>query len=405
MALLGILLVIAIVFVVVMVRAIRVASGRGNARRESGGETAMLSMALQDTLTKLKLQERATAARAEASERLADQIVEGLTSGLVVVDRTGTVQAINPAANRILEITQAGTGQPFRDALHPATALSDLIAEALDVGSPILRRTITLGGAKPKHLGVTVSPIVADDGGLQASVCLFTDLTAVVELEEQLRLKEALARLGELTAGLAHEFRNGLATIHGYGRLLDPSTLPDQARTCVEGIRAETTSLGEVVTNFLRFARPEQMTMAPVELRSVLMSAIKDVPGAADAVTLEGKFATINGDEVLLRRAFSNLVRNSLEACQESGMPARIFVRSDLTNDDTQLVFEDNGPGFKPEYLSKVFQPFATTKANGTGLGLAIVQKVIVSHNGLITAANRPEGGAQFRLRFPLRVR
>jgi signal transduction histidine kinase len=402
MAMLGILLVIAIVFVVVMVRAIRVASGRSNARRESGGETAMLSIALQDALTKLKHQERAMAARAEASERLADQIVEGLTSGLVVVDRTGTVQAVNPAAQRILEIDGLRAGRPFREALNPATALSDLIAEALQVGSPIVRRTITLGGVKPRHLGVTVSPIAATDGGLQAAVCLFTDLTAVVELEEQLRLKEALARLGELTAGLAHEFRNGLATIHGYGRLLDPATLPDQARTCVEGIRAETTSLGEVVTNFLRFARPEQMTMAPLELRSVLMSAIKDVPGASEAVQLEGNFATINGDDVLLRRAFSNLVRNSIEACADAGMPPHIYVRSDIADDYTQVVFEDNGPGFTPEYLSKVFQPFATTKANGTGLGLAIVQKVIVSHNGLITAANRPEGGAQFRLRFPL---
>ena len=401
MAMLGILLVIAILFVIVIVRTVRVMSGR-DARRESGGESVMLSMALQDALIKLKVQERAMAARAEASERLADQIVEGLTSGLVVVDRTGTVQAINPAAQRILEIDAKVTGQSFRDALKPATALTDLIAEALEVGSPIVRRTITLAGIKARYFGVTVSPIASTDGTLQAAVCLFTDLTAVVELEEQLRLKEALARLGELTAGLAHEFRNGLATIHGYGRLLDPQSLPDQARTCVEGIRAETTALGEVVTNFLRFARPEQMTMAPVELRAVIMRAIEDVPGAAAAVELEGNFATINGDDVLLRRAFSNLVRNSLEACADAGMPARVYVRSDITPQGVQLVFEDNGPGFSPEYLAKAFQPFATTKANGTGLGLAIVQKVIVSHNGHITAGNRPEGGAQFRVRFPI---
>ena len=138
---------------------------------------------------------------------------------------------------------------------------------------------------------MTVSPIAGADGGLQAAVCLFTDLTAVVELEEQLRLKEALARLGELTAGLAHEFRNGLATIHGYGRLLDPDTLPEQARTCVDGIRAETIALGEVVTNFLRFARPEQLTLAPVDLRAVIARAIDDVPGAAAAVSVEGNFA------------------------------------------------------------------------------------------------------------------
>ena len=403
MAILGILLVIIVVFVMVMVRAVRVASGRGNARRESSsaGETAMLSMALQDAMTKLKQQERAMAARAEASERLADQIVEGLTSGLVVVDRAGMVQAINPAARRILGI-DAGAGKPYKEVLRPVQTLSGLIEEALDGSSPIVRRTITIGSGKQRHLGVTISPIIGNEGALQASVCLFTDLTDVMQLEEQLRLKEALARLGELTAGLAHEFRNGLATIHGYGKLLDPQSLPDQARTCVEGIRAETTALGEVVTNFLRFARPEQMTMAPVDLKIVIQRAIDDVPGAAPAVTLEGNFPTINGDDVLLRRALSNLVRNSLEACADAGMPAHIYIRCDVVDDQVQLILEDNGPGFSEAYLSKVFQPFATTKANGTGLGLAIVQKVIVSHNGLITAANRPEGGAQFCLRLPL---
>ena len=141
--------------------------------------------------------------------------------------------------------------------------------------------SVTLeNGARTAHLGVTVSHITGADGAMQAVVCLFTDLTAVVELEERLRLKEALARLGELTAGLAHEFRNGLATIHGYGRLLDPETLPSPARTYVEGIRAETTALGEVVTNFLRFAKPEQLAMAPVDLRAIVTRAIEALPGA-----------------------------------------------------------------------------------------------------------------------------
>ncbi len=400
--LIAVLIAIIILFIVVTMKAIKVASGRGGARRESGGESAMLSMALQEAMIKLKTQERAMAARAEASEALADQIVKGLTSGLVVVNRAGTVDAINPAARRILGLGEGGAGKPFREALTSASALSDLIDEALHGSSPIVRRTITISGDRPRHLGVTVSPIISGEGELQASVCLFTDLTAVVELEEQLRLKEALARLGELTAGLAHEFRNGLATIHGYGRLLDPQTLPEQARTCVEGIRAETISLGEVVTNFLRFARPEQLTLAPVDLKAVVTRAIDDVPGAAAAVTLEGNFPVVNGDDVLLRRAFGNLFRNSLEACEGSGMPPSIYVRGDQTHDAAQVVIEDNGPGFTPDYLGKLFQPFATTKANGTGLGLAIVQKVIVSHNGLITATNRPEGGAHFRIRLPL---
>ncbi|MFM8533435.1 MAG: two-component system sensor histidine kinase NtrB [Acidimicrobiia bacterium] len=400
MGLMAVLVAIIILFIVVTMKAVKVASGRA-ARRESGGESAMLSMALQEAMIKLKTQERAMAARAEASEALADQIVEGLTSGLVVVNRAGTVRAINPAARRILGLADGGAGKLFREVLGSAPALSALIAEALEGASPIVRRTIAIAGDRPRHLGVTASPIISD-GQLEASVCLFTDLTAVVELEEQLRLKEALARLGELTAGLAHEFRNGLATIHGYGRLLDPHTLPEQARTCVEGIRAETASLGEVVANFLRFARPEQLTLAPVALKAVIARAIEDVPGAADAVRVEGDFPMVNGDDVLLRRAFSNLFRNSLEACDAIGMPPAIQVQGSVSNSAAEVVIEDNGPGFAPEYLGKLFQPFATTKAHGTGLGLAIVQKVIVSHNGLIAAANRPEGGAQFRVRLPL---
>ena len=394
-----------VLLVVVMMRVARMISGRSTTAKrdaESRGESAMLSMALQEALTKLKQQERATAARAEASERLASQIVEGLTSGLVVVDRSGMVQSVNPAARRILGLESDRVGAPFRELLVSAPAMSSVISEALEGASPILRRTIALGQGKSQHLGVTVSPITATDGSLQAAVCLFTDLTAVVQLEEQLRLKEALARLGELTAGLAHEFRNGLATIHGYGRLLDPHSLPDQARTCVEGIRAETIALGEVVTNFLKFARPDQLTLAPVDLRAVIRRAVEDLPGASGATTIDGAFPIVEGDDVLLRQAFSNLIRNSLEACESARVLPKITVNGQVSGADLVVVVEDNGPGLEPEALTKAFQPFVTTKATGTGLGLAIVQKVIVSHNGNIRVANRAGGGAQFRIRLPL---
>lgn len=341
------------------------------------------------------------AARAEASERLAGQIVDGLTSGMVVVDRDGVVQTMNPAARRILGLDAAAGAGPVDVVLRRVPALAAVIAEALRTTTPIVRRTVTLeNGARTAHLGVTVSHITAPDGDMQAVVCLFTDLTAVVELEERLRLKEALARLGELTAGLAHEFRNGLATIHGYGRLLDPESLPQPARTYVEGIRAETTALGEVVTNFLRFAKPEQFAMAPVDLRAIVMRAIDDLPGAAAVTVCEGEFAIVNGDDVLLRQAFSNLLRNSLEACQ--GRQAAIVVRGAVIGGDVYVTVDDNGPGLAPAALSRLFQPFATTKAAGTGLGLAIVQKVIVSHNGVVIAGAGPLGGARFQVRLPV---
>jgi signal transduction histidine kinase len=395
-ALLGVLVAILAFAILRFGAAARDATKKGGAG--SRMESVLLSSALEEAITKLKAQERATAARAEASERLSEQIVASLTSGLLVVDRDKRVRIVNPAAQRILLLPEIVTGADYRQVLHQAASLASIIAESLDTNAPVLRRTAIVDQT---HLGVGVSPLSAN-GAPSGAICLFTDLTNVVALEEQLRIKDSLARLGELTAGLAHEFRNGLATIHGYGRLLDPAMLPEQYRPYVEGIRSETQALGDVVTNFLKFARPEPLTLAPLDLRALITRAADDVPGAI--VTLHGEFPTVAGDDVLLRQAFSNLFRNSVEASGGQAGTARVEVRAriDRAAQTSIIEVEDNGLGIPPEALARVFQPFFTTRAGGTGLGLAIVQKVVVSHNGLISAANRPEGGASFRVTLPL---
>ena len=403
LALLGLVTLAALLLLMTFVL-MRLARRRGPSvhARDSGAESALLSIALQEAVAKLRAQERAAAARAAASERFASRIVEGLASGLMVVDRAGAVQTVNGAGRRLLHLGEPVVGLPYRHALSAVPELAEVIGEVLATAAPVVRRKVRLTGrGGPSHLGITVSPIPDAEGALQAAVCLFTDLTAVVELEEQLRLKEALARLGELTAGLAHEFRNGLATIHGYGRLLDPASLPASQAACVDGIRAETTALGEVVTNFLRFARPDPLTLSPVDLHAVIVRAADDAAGD-QRVTIAGAFATIDGDEVLLRQAFANLLRNSLEACAEAGVTPRVAVEGAILEDEVAVTVLDNGPGLTDEMLARLFQPFMTTKANGTGLGLAVVQKIIVSHNGRVVAGNRPSGGAEFRIRLPL---
>ena len=401
-AFLGLTAIVAMLVGVMMFAALRFAAAARNSRRLAGdsrAETILLSTALEDAISRLKAQERATAARAEASERLNSEIVASLTSGLIVANADGKVQIVNPAARRILKIADGPIDQ-LSDALDES--LRDVINESLHTKAPILRRTIMLHRRDdgPMHLGVTVSPLGVE-GTSSGAICLFTDLTSVMALEEQLRLKEALARLGELTAGLAHEFRNGLATIHGYGRLLDPETLPAQQRVYVEGIRGETQALGEVVTNFLRFAGPDPLMLAPTDLRTLIERAAEDVPSARLSVT--GEFGTVDADEVLLRQALSNLFRNSVEACTAARVAPEIHVdgRIDAAEGKVVLSISDNGPGIAPQALPKLFQPFFTTRPGGTGLGLAIVQKVVVSHNGAISAGNRPDGGANFQVTLP----
>lgn len=387
------------------------AAARGTrAGRRDAGE-ASLSAALEEAVAKLKAQERATAARAEASERLSEEIIESLTAGLLVVGLTGEIRILNPAARRMLNIPDAAdVRRDYRQVLRQP-ALSEVIDESLAAHVAISRRTVQLtpgAGVGASHLGVSVSPLFDDAGQLNGAICLFSDLTAVKQLEEQLRLKESLATVGELTAGIAHEFRNGLATIHGYGKLLDLKALPESYRPYVEGIRAETESLGQIVTNFLNFARPAQLTLSQVDLRTICERVADEMRNEARVlggdITVRGEFGVLEGDEVLLRQAFSNLVRNAIEACANAAIAPVVVVESTVDGGHklSRIVVDDNGPGIDPAARDRVFRPFFTSKRNGTGLGLALVQKIIVFHNGRVTASTSQLGGASLQVSLPV---
>jgi two-component system, NtrC family, sensor histidine kinase PilS len=407
----GFTAVVVIVVMVLIFAVLRLSSAAKGARRrlrETGSETAFLSMALQDAVSTLKAQEHAMSVRAMASEQLNGQIVDSLSAGLLVVDRAGLVEILNPAGHRLLGAPGDVVGRDYRQFLDGASELLALIGRCLDTAAPVAQRRISsLARGEVTHLSVTVSPLVGADGASEGAICLFSDLTPLFELEEQLRLKEALARVGELTAGIAHEFRNGLATIHGYSRLIRPDELPPAYRPYVDGIRQEADALGHVVTNFLKFARPEQVLFAPVELDLVARRAADDLANELPPQTLvevRGDLGIIDGDEVLLRQVFGNLIRNAAEACQVAGVVPRVEIVGHVDETTCRIAVDDNGPGVPDEARAKIFQPFFTTRSRGTGLGLAIVQKLVVTHNGRVTVAKSPLGGASFQLVFPLRT-
>lgn len=375
--------------------------------RKEGTETAFMAAAMEDAMRRLRDQERAMKARAEASERLSGEIIASMTSGLLVVGHDGGVRTINPAGRRLLGLPEGNWEGGFRDVLADASPLADVIDECLAGGRAVVRRTIqmkTPTGAT--HLGVTVSPIRDDAGGAHGAICLFSDLSEVVELEEQLRLKDSLARLGELTAGIAHEFRNGLATIHGYSRLFQMERLPPDFHPYVQGIKEETEALGEVVTNFLNFAKPAELTLASVDMRTIVERAAEEIAGEARArggnVSIQGAFGVVSGDDVLLRQAFSNLCRNALEACAHAAIAPSIVIDGAREDTHLRITVSDNGPGIAPDVAARIFRPFVTTKPRGIGLGLALVQKIIVTHNGRVTAASGEQGGARLTVTLPL---
>ncbi|MGE3707454.1 MAG: nitrogen regulation protein NR(II) [Vicinamibacterales bacterium] len=417
LALLTLTAIVGAVSAAVAFAALRIMAAARDARqkRAGAGEAALLSAALADAVTKLKAQERATAARAEASERMAGEIITSLSAGLLVVSRDESVRILNPAGRRMLRVPDGASLESYRTLLKEPV-LSELIDECFRTGGAILRRSVTLSDVPPaspgmpgvSHMGVTVSPMADERGDIHGAICLFTDLTAVKQLEEQLRLKESLATVGELTAGIAHEFRNGLATIHGYSKLFDLSTLPDHYRQYVTGIRTEAEALSEVVTNFLNFARPAELMLSRVDIRAICERAAEEVRAEARAlggdVTLRGTFGAVEGDEVLLRQAFSNLLRNAVEACAGASVAPVVVIRAeiDAAQRMSRVVVEDNGPGIPPEARERVFQPFFTSKRSGTGLGLALVQKIIVFHNGRIAVSSSDLGGASLQVSLPI---
>lgn len=383
------------------------AAARESRRRSSGASAVLLSAALQDAVSRLKAHADVTSARADASERMASRIVEHLTAGLLVVGADGVVEILNPAGGRMLAVTKDAVGIDVAALLTDARPLMSVIDECLRTQQPVMRRSVTMLAAdgRPIHLGVTVSPL-GEPAEPRGVICLFSDLTAVVALEEQVRLKDTLAQLGELTAGIAHEFRNGMATIKGYGRLMDPSQLPDAYQPYLLAIREETEALGRIVTNFLNFARPERVVFGEVGLAELAADAVqelrRELPHAE--LRLGGSFGRIEGDEVLLRQVLVNLIRNGVQACEGAGLAAVLAVEGEISaqGDVCRVRIDDAGPGVSPELRDRVFRPFFTTRPSGTGLGLAIVQKVVVTHNGRIEVTASPLGGARFEITLPL---
>jgi len=235
-----------------------------------------------------------------------------------------------------------------------------------------------------------------------------SDLTELAALQKQVRWKENLAALGEMSAGIAHEFKNALATISGYAQMIRSESQPGETRDSAERILDQTRALTHVVTEFLRFAKPLEIHYDTVPMEALVERVAQELRETLPQcqVVCEGTFPDLPADEALLRQALINLTRNAAEATAGRDAP-RVAISGtieELAGKSWQRIcVSDNGPGIPEQDLPKIFLPFYTTKADGTGLGLAVVQKIALQHGGSIEARNRPGGGAEFLLWLPLR--
>ena len=364
-------------------------------------------------------------------------LVNGMRCGIVAIDAEGRLVMINRVALQILEIEGSpATGTPVRQAFRNHPELAQVLSESFEMVSLPNRAEIDLrlGETSRKTIGFTLSMIRGAEGDVRGAAMFFKDLTQIEHKEEQERLRDRLAALGQMAASLAHEIRNPLAAIDVSCKLLQrrlqaASPLDDKGLELLAKVTSEVRRLNHTITSSLEFVRPLELHAERAELLGLLDEAIAVAAERAGkpAIRVERRYPpTVPPflmDRQKLRQVFENLIINAMEAMGQAG---RVTVEVELlaapsgasvpyaSNEkrerDPWQTFErfaviriaDTGPGIGADERDRVFYPFFTTKQQGSGVGLSMAKKIVDSHRGLIDVDDAPGGGALFTVRLPM---
>jgi signal transduction histidine kinase len=334
--------------------------------------------------------------------------------------RAGEVVALGPVAGdaaRVLAYAGFVSGGE-QVVLRVSTAVPDLVEEMREhrqllIGHALALLVVVIAGAMalvPGHGGPGAAPSRALDAYEAAMGRLRDEGQAASKrhdaerrrLEEVFKDREAMARAGELTAGIVHEVRNGLGTVVGYARLLEQAASVGEAREAGAGIRSECETLETVIRRFMEFVKEETLNVEAFDLGRMLSRVVarESRGGAGGQVTLgRGDAGSLEGDEALLERAFENLVRNAREAAGPAG---HVWVDVAREPASAMVTVTDDGPGLTSE-APNMLRPFFTTKAGGLGLGLPLAFKIVRLHDGELAFSNRSPRGLRVAVRLPVK--
>lgn len=335
-------------------------------------------------------------------------ILQSMSNGLIAVDSVGRVMYMNSVASAILDIEEGrAVGRNYATVFGPRTEqLVRVIDCQLVAISTVSEKEIEVrnlqGNVIP--LGLSSMPLYDTDGSRRGAIVHFKDLTERKQLIDMLRQSERMAAIGELSAAIAHEIRNPLASINNAVELLEESinAVNPQDSRLLEVIVKESGRLQKISTEFLDFARMNNPEIGRHNLKQLVddvLILVDNDPRKTDSIIIrdsipEDTFVSFDGDQ--LRQLILNVLINSLDALDGEGtITIRIEESQDSPGDYIRMVISDNGPGFPKGYVNTVFEPFFSTKKNGTGLGLALVRKIAVANAGRVTARNGNGGGAE----------
>lgn len=325
------------------------------------------------------------------------ELIESLPSGLITTDREGRIMIFNKAAESITGLNRTNVSGRSIKELFPFLTLPYQVQRK--------EATININGNE-RIVGLTTSETINSEGQKTGYICVFQDITHLKRLEAELTYKRTLATIGELSANMAHEIRNPLASLKGAIEMLREGKISkEQSEKLMNIALNEMDRLNKIITDFLMYSRPSPPVFTSFDLHGLLGETIAmALTGSSNqnSISIKKGFngdLFITGDPNKLRQVFLNLTINAIEAMVNGG---ELKVSTMVQDGYVDIRFEDSGVGIPPENLEKIFYPFYTTKDWGTGLGLSIVYRIIQEHKGNIRVDSTPGKGTIFELELPL---
>jgi two-component system sensor histidine kinase PilS (NtrC family) len=335
---------------------------------------------------------------------LHQDIVRSLSSGLVTVDPQWRVLTINQAATDILGIDAASAVGSDMERLLPG--LRGKVGER-DPRLPLRRADLELvRGERTLVVGISVSPLRDVHDAVVGRVINFQDLTELRRMEQQMRRAERMATLGQLSAGIAHEIRNPLASISGSIELLRQGHAASEEDDALMAIvNREIDRLNGLISDLLDWANPRPPQIVELDLAVLVEETVRvfrqDKSSGVEVELSAPPALVMAGDAAKLRQVVWNLLRNAAEAAAAGGGHVAVAVGGSA--ETAEVAISDDGAGIPREHLSRVFDPFFTTKKRGTGLGLATCHSIVTDHGGTLDVTSNAGGGTRVVMRLPRR--
>ena len=373
--------------------------------------TALLTSIISEKLQRA-FEELETKTQNLAELRALNQnVVESIPSGLITLTPYGTAAFINPAACTILQMQPpAVAGRHVTELGFLSTDDWNTVRAELVAGDNVRRESVIKVADEERTIGFALSPLHTLEGKAAGFTLIFQDLTGMKKLEWELRLKDRMAAVGELSAGIAHEIRNPLAAIAGSVQVLKKSSsLTQQEQRLMAIVLKESERLNKTIAEFLRFVRPQEKRTAQFDIAGSLAETLDLLanspelpPGLEMERDIQPPTFILSGDGDQIRQVFWNLARNAVQAMPSGGV---LSVRTEMLDDSYRIVFADNGRGMSDTDQQKLFQPFRTNFPSGTGLGMAISYRIVQEHGGGIDVQSAVGAGTRITVSLPIAER